>query len=594
MSETKRKACIGIDGKLWCLPCEFTNNPPRGGSRFGWRDHPCGKGYKHHNGLDLSGYQGMPLYATKDGVIEVATYDSDCGNYIILNHGDGTKSVYLHMGKAYGDYPHKEQVLEKNNYTWLVKQWDEIKQGRQIGTMGSTGCSTGPHLHFGVQKTGVNSPVSRNYVDPMLYIGGPIIEIDVENPSIEIADDLKVNNVELSVDDNWSPIDCNISNLTGTRSSLLMRRRSIMNNRYKTIFNRNKNDYNIIGINPLLKSGEDFKFDSNDNSYWNVALSKCGFKEKNNLSYCISRVNSLLEDKEFIIPSNMEDWYTYMLDNELFETGSLPRLGSIMCWKNNNSYEYYIIEEVISTHCLKISEYKNNNVVYRDIKNMQGNWGMSSNYKLQGYIHVLPTSLQIKDESASVQLNNKGELELSLNNDTNIDKYLTAMFVIPNMKHVNNIKIKTEMYENNTDSNNNNYLYVNLSQQVWNCTSIGTLSSKEDEDTTLRILWPFTYFPENMSELRRYNAPYPTGTLTIDKININKKSDSPIKLDQSYNIYDYQLEDKSTPTFTTLQYGGLLRNYPGYLCLTIKAPAIKNKNKKTSTKLVVKEISVCG
>ncbi len=88
---------------------------------FGWR----------HNGLDIAGPLGTPIYAAKPGKVITAGWNSGgYGNYIILQHTDGTKTLYGHMTKLY------------------VKAGNQVEQGETIGAMGSTGRSTGPHLHF--------------------------------------------------------------------------------------------------------------------------------------------------------------------------------------------------------------------------------------------------------------------------------------------------------------------------------------------------------------------------------------------------------------------------------------------------------------
>ena len=104
-----------------------------------------------HTGLDLagSGIEGKPIYASKDGVVTTSvtnvTYGCGscnslgCGNYVTIDHGDGMKTKYCHM--QYGSV--------------LVKKGDKVLQGQQIGQVGSTGHSTGPHLHFTVYKDGV-------------------------------------------------------------------------------------------------------------------------------------------------------------------------------------------------------------------------------------------------------------------------------------------------------------------------------------------------------------------------------------------------------------------------------------------------------
>ena len=98
-----------------------------------------------HQGVDLAAPKGTPIYATRSGTVTIATYSSTAGNYVQLNHGDGYSSVYMHM-------THYE-----------VKVGEYVKAGELIGYVGSTGRSTGPHLHFGISYKG-------SYVNPMDYL----------------------------------------------------------------------------------------------------------------------------------------------------------------------------------------------------------------------------------------------------------------------------------------------------------------------------------------------------------------------------------------------------------------------------------------
>ena len=115
-------------------------------SAFGMRLHPVHGYYRMHNGVDLACAQGTPIYASRSGQVTVAKYGSDAGYYVSINHGDGFASVYMHM----------------THYVVSVNQY--VSQGQLIGYVGSTGASTGPHLHFGISKNG-------EYVNPMNYIG---------------------------------------------------------------------------------------------------------------------------------------------------------------------------------------------------------------------------------------------------------------------------------------------------------------------------------------------------------------------------------------------------------------------------------------
>ena len=125
----------------WKVPISYTKVT----SRFGYREDPVYGGTRFHYGVDLAAPKGRPIYATRAGKVSIASYDSECGYYVQINHGDGFKSVYMHM----------------TNY--VVSKGQQVSQGQLIGYCGSTGKSTGPHLHFGISKNG-------SYVNPANYI----------------------------------------------------------------------------------------------------------------------------------------------------------------------------------------------------------------------------------------------------------------------------------------------------------------------------------------------------------------------------------------------------------------------------------------
>lgn len=114
---------------------------------FGYRVHPVTGVYKLHTGCDISGsgIRGANVYASKSGTVLKSGYHSAYGNYVVLNHGDGTATLYGHM-----------------NSTPLVSVGSLVTQGQVIGYVGSTGYSTGAHLHFEIMVNG-------EYVDPIPY-----------------------------------------------------------------------------------------------------------------------------------------------------------------------------------------------------------------------------------------------------------------------------------------------------------------------------------------------------------------------------------------------------------------------------------------
>jgi murein DD-endopeptidase MepM/ murein hydrolase activator NlpD len=105
-------------------------------SGFGWRNDPISGVRRYHSAIDLAASTGTPVRAASDGTVSVAGFNLNYGKYIILTHGGGYKTLYAHL----------------NDYS--VKQGDRVIQGGKIGEVGSTGYSTGPHLHFAVFKNG--------------------------------------------------------------------------------------------------------------------------------------------------------------------------------------------------------------------------------------------------------------------------------------------------------------------------------------------------------------------------------------------------------------------------------------------------------
>lgn len=138
-----------VNGITWLTPCDYN----RISSTFGMRFHPVYHYWKEHRGVDLA-INHTPIYATRAGVVTVATSweDPSAGYYVVIDHGDGFRSVYMHMCKqAY------------------VRVGDFVTAGQEIGCVGSTGASTGNHLHFGISK--YNPSLGKyEYVNPLLYI----------------------------------------------------------------------------------------------------------------------------------------------------------------------------------------------------------------------------------------------------------------------------------------------------------------------------------------------------------------------------------------------------------------------------------------
>jgi murein DD-endopeptidase MepM/ murein hydrolase activator NlpD len=105
-------------------------------SMFGYRRDPFTRRSAYHKGIDFGGDVGDPIFATATGTVSRSGYDKAMGNHVFLTHGNGLETVYMHLTKS------------------LVKKGQNVKKGEKIGTLGSTGRSTGPHLHYEIHRKG--------------------------------------------------------------------------------------------------------------------------------------------------------------------------------------------------------------------------------------------------------------------------------------------------------------------------------------------------------------------------------------------------------------------------------------------------------
>ncbi len=114
-------------------------------SEFGWREAPIAGAGNNHKGMDLAAPTGTPIYAAAAGTVTTARYSSSAGNWVVINHGNGLQTYYMHASALY------------------VSEGQSVSKGQNIAAVGSTGQSTGPHLHFQVMQNG--TPVNpRNYL----------------------------------------------------------------------------------------------------------------------------------------------------------------------------------------------------------------------------------------------------------------------------------------------------------------------------------------------------------------------------------------------------------------------------------------------
>ena len=115
-------------------------------SPFGWRNDPISGVRRHHAAIDLGAPQGTLIRAAMEGRVSALGYNNTYGNFIILSHPGNHQTLYAHL------------------HTVSVRRGDQVRQGAQIGTVGNTGYSTGPHLHFAIYKNG-------RAVNPLDFLG---------------------------------------------------------------------------------------------------------------------------------------------------------------------------------------------------------------------------------------------------------------------------------------------------------------------------------------------------------------------------------------------------------------------------------------
>lgn len=135
---TKRK----YDGGMFAWPAPSYK---RISDDYGYRIHPILKTKQFHNGIDMAAPGGSPILAAYDGTVTAAAYSATMGNYIMIDHGDNLYTIYMHASKLY------------------VSKGAEVVKGQKIAAVGTTGRSTGNHLHFSVRLNG-------SYMNPWEYL----------------------------------------------------------------------------------------------------------------------------------------------------------------------------------------------------------------------------------------------------------------------------------------------------------------------------------------------------------------------------------------------------------------------------------------
>ena len=139
-AQTYKTVSLGDISFTW--PCPASGRITSG---FGSRKSPTKGASSNHQGIDISAPTGTSIVAAAAGEVVIATYSSSAGNYVMISHGGGVYTVYMHASSL------------------LVSQGQSVKKGQTIAKVGSTGYSTGSHLHFGVRVNG-------SYVNPTKYV----------------------------------------------------------------------------------------------------------------------------------------------------------------------------------------------------------------------------------------------------------------------------------------------------------------------------------------------------------------------------------------------------------------------------------------
>ena len=139
---------VSESGFQWPLPASWNTLS----SLFGSRTHPITGKPNNHTGIDIPASRNTEIYAAKSGVVVTSTYNSSYGNYVVVSHSDGTSTLYAHM----------------NSRNATVGQ--TVSQGQVIGYVGTTGSSTGNHLHFEVRVNGSRVDPVDYFPDMTLYV----------------------------------------------------------------------------------------------------------------------------------------------------------------------------------------------------------------------------------------------------------------------------------------------------------------------------------------------------------------------------------------------------------------------------------------
>ncbi|UAB78573.1 M23 family metallopeptidase [Erythrobacter sp. SCSIO 43205] len=163
LSSTIDTPPVVVERPTVSVPSLTPVNGARMSSGFGHRTHPTRGGRRMHKGVDLAAPTGTPVYATADGIVDLARWGRGYGLYIKVDHGAELETRYAHLSRL------------------AVAAGDRVEKGEVIGYVGSTGWSTGPHLHYEVRVNGVA-------VDPIHYMVAEREEVDAPQDRIAMIE----------------------------------------------------------------------------------------------------------------------------------------------------------------------------------------------------------------------------------------------------------------------------------------------------------------------------------------------------------------------------------------------------------------------
>ncbi|WP_225885410.1 M23 family metallopeptidase [Leptolyngbya sp. KIOST-1] len=165
-------------------------------SLFGWRMHPIHQSWRFHAGVDLAAPMGTPVLATRSGRVSVSDFLGGYGLTVILRHGDGSlESRYAHLSQL------------------AVKAGEWVEQGEVIGLVGSTGASTGPHLHFELRQLTAEGWAAVDPIEVVEYGLANLLEL-IDNPLLALGragDEAADTEVGLPADYPFRPAQPNAS-----------------------------------------------------------------------------------------------------------------------------------------------------------------------------------------------------------------------------------------------------------------------------------------------------------------------------------------------------------------------------------------------